>query len=98
MNSILFHAAARKALDPRLRGDDAYASILHRQPSLAPLLHAAVERGGAQKAQAAQRRRSERRDLAELAIHHDAECRVGQVVIDAELELAARQMARAGDM
>ena len=44
------------------------------------------------------RRRGERRDVAELAAGDDARGRVGQLLVDAQLELAARQQARARDV
>ena len=46
----------------------------------------------------AQRRRGERRDPAELAAGEDARGRIGQLLVDAQLELAARQQARARDV
>src|SRR5215831_4849761 len=71
---------------------------LERQPTLAPRLHPAVERRRAQEAEIAQRRGRERRDLAELADRDDPRRRVGQLVVDAQLELTARQVTRAWNM
>src|SRR5947199_5407805 len=63
--------------------------------TLPPRLDPAVERHGACVAHRAQRGGSERRYLAELAVREDSRGRVGQLLVDAQLELPAREVASA---
>src|SRR5262245_44868550 len=72
--------------------------LLDRVARLPPRLDAAVERDRPRVAHRPQRLRSERRDLPELAARDDARGRIGQRLIDAELELPPRQVPRAGDV
>src|SRR5690242_8278278 len=66
---------------------------LERVPGVAPRLHAAVERDRADVAHRAQRVGGEGRYLPELAARDDAHGGIGQHLIDAQLELAARHVA-----
>src|SRR4051794_5324992 len=67
-------------------------------PGFRPRVEAAVERDGAHVAHRPQRRRRERGDLAELAVRENADRRVRELLVDAQLELSARDVARARQM
>src|SRR5262244_847379 len=60
----------------------------------APGFHAAVQRHRAREAHFAQRGGGERRDEAELAVCQNPAGGVGQLLIDAQFELPARQQTR----
>src|SRR5437899_12384177 len=64
---------------------------LQRIADFAPGFHAAVERDGALKSHGAQSGCRERRDVAQLAARDDAARGVRQILVDTQVELAARQ-------
>src|SRR6185369_5664673 len=75
-----------------------WSRAFQRVARLTPGGDAAVEGECAAIAHAAQGRGGEGRDLAELAASEDTRGRIGQHLVDAQLELAASEMACAGDV
>ena len=69
-----------------------------REARFAPRLHAAIERAGVPEAERAQGCGGEGGDLAELADSDDANGGIGESLVDAQFELAARQMYSAWQM
>src|SRR5262249_583285 len=74
------------------------SALFHRETALAPAFDAAIEGDRAHIAELAQGRGGQSRNLAELAADNDPQRRIGQILVDAQLELAARQMSGARDM
>ena len=73
-------------------------SAVRGKSAFAPGLDAAIQRGGMGIAQLAQGGGGQGRDLPELAADQDAPGGIGQFLVDAQFQLAARQMAGAGNM
>src|ERR1700722_237062 len=71
---------------------------LQRPARFAPRLHAAVQGHGRPKSHLPQRRRRERRDSAELTVHDDPARRIGELLVDTQFQLSARQQLRSGNM
>src|SRR5882672_7197060 len=67
---------------------------LNRVAGLAPGAEAAVERDGTRETHAPERRRSDGRDLAELAVRENSHRGIRKDVVDTQLELAAWDVQR----
>lgn len=64
--------------------------FFRREARFAPCLHAAIERAGVPEAECSERCGGEGGDLAELADSDDAHGGIGESLVDAQFELAAR--------
>src|SRR5207249_958166 len=90
------HARERRAAlrDPRRRVGSR-RTLLERVAGLRPDVDAAVECDGAAVAHGTEGCRRKGGDLAVLTVGEDPHRRVGQLLVDAELELAPGDVARA---
>lgn len=67
------------------------ATRLQRIAQLTPSLHSAIQRHRVQKTHLAQCRCREGRDVAQFAAGEDAPGGIGQILVDAQLELTSRE-------
>ena len=68
-----------------------FLAELQRKSRLAPSFHSTVKGYGASESHLAQRGGRQRRDATKLAVNKNPLGRVGQFLIDAQFQLAARQ-------